>query len=1449
MKELCFLLAFLFGNQFAVLATLPEPKFTHYSTEDGLSHNGVLCIKQDREGFIWLGTWDGINRFDGHTFTTYKSRPGDKSDLRNNKVRDIVEDQLGYLWVMTYDRKVYRFDKKTEEFTALSKSVSGENLEHLYFKKIIPLVNGDTWLLTENREVLCVSPGANNSLRVVNFSSGRYLFAGRAVNFIYEDKDHKIWFGTKKGLVCLIKRGSKYSSYFSSPKVYASNLSVTSVSGNSAGEIYFGSTSGVLIRYHEKGKTFSNFKIQGTEISDVRASNTGKTYVTTKSAGLFLFERGAVFRRLGDGSQKKLQSIFEDSNGNLWIETPNAGVYRYSPTDGKFKYFTSKGQNPYGDKGYNIFEDVNHVVWVRLKNADFGYFNRAEDRLDFFYNEPGASNKLFSNSVVSALSDSKGVLWFSSRNGGLNKVVFPSNNFKHHLLIKDPNAKSDNEVRALFQDQDGKTWITSKTGKLRVYKNGKEIKGLLSAPYPELGRIYCITEGKDGTIWIGTKGQGLLKLDPLNKERTQYKLTRFVRELNNPYGISGDQIYSILVDDKGRVWVGTFGKGLNLLVFENGRYKFRNTNNTFKKYPNKAFNVIRHIIQGPDKRIWLATTDGLLRFDPNQDLDNVSFIKTTKIPGDRSSLGSNDALYIYQARDKNIWIGTFGGGVSKLISSPSDLKQPLRFKTFTREQGLPNDIILSIVEDDIGGLWIATENGLSRLDHRRGIFRNYDNYDGLPKTRFSESAVFRSNTGEIYFGCLNGYISFRPDKLVNQKFKSLLALTNFQLYNTDINTRNSNPGIKYAINYAKEIILRFDQNFIAFEYALLDFRLSKNISYSYILEGYDKTWHHVKNQRKAAYTQIPPGKYTFKVKVTDSYYFSNLPEKEISVHILKPWWLSNWAILGYCLAALVIIEIIRRVALTLIRLKNKVVVEKKMTELKLQLFTNVSHELRTPLTLIVNPLNRIGETENLSSKGREYLEIADKNTKRMLRFINQLLDLRKIQSQQFKLSVQSIELVSFLNQIASYFNDICSEKNIQLKVVCSSNECIVWGDEEKIEIVFFNIISNAIKFTPVGKHVYVEVDAHGEKYVTVSVIDEGVGVSEDKLQDIFKLYYEGDNRQDKAFKGTGIGLALSKDIITLHKGRISASNNKEEGITVAVELLKGNSHYNPYDIVSERTVINQVVESKPIKVQNIEPPGNTDGLPKILIVEDNTELRKLLADQFSSRYQVLEAENGRQGCKKAVEFQPDVILSDVMMPEMDGIQMLNQLKSEMETSHIPIILLTAKSSIEDQINGLSFGADYYVTKPFHTDYIEHLIKNLVTQRQRILSNILEKTKVVKLEPSEIFITPRDEKFLKDVIQIVETKMSDIHFKIDSVAEGIGMGRTTFFKKIKSLTNMSPVELVRDIRLKRAKQLLDTGEMGVTEVGYMVGFNSSSYFSTCFREKYNVAPSEYLKSKQ
>jgi len=1435
----------------------------HYSTEDGLSHDRVLCMTKDSEGFMWFGTWDGINRFDGHNFIAYKGRPGDSSSLKNNKIRNIIEDKLGYLWVKTYDNEVYRFDKRTEKFLGIPAAVSPHKFGKIIIDKIVPVSNGDTWLVTTKDGLLCsFGDKSLSNPRVEQFTkrgAGEYKLCGNTVNFLFEDSTKRLWCGTTSGLFCLVKNGANYHKLkLDGNDFFGTQYNFTCIAEH-GGNIYIGTSGGVLIVYNIKtGKIATKIISNGNAINALCFSKSGVLYASTSGKGLAIINPDNFnVTYTGITARDTYFSLFEDNAGLLWVEPEKKGVIKYDPKKKSFKQYSQKvDSNITGPHtNYSVFNGANGVVWVSMRGGGFGYYDTAKDEIVYFYDEPGSTTQLFSNIITAIYTDATGILWLSGYEGGIYRAIFQPDNFAHQLLVKNPKNKTENEVRAIFEDNAGKLWIGTKAGKLYVYKNGKELTDVFSnMPAGGLGSVYTVTQGKSGTLWIGTKGSGLFKAEPLPTNGEKYRLTHYDTNPHDVNSLNNKRIYSVLEDSHARVWVGTFGGGINLMVKGIGdNATFKNSNNSFKNYPIAECNVVRHLQEDSKGNIWVATTNGLVIFNPNFDSpDTYRFYRYRKIPGDATSLGNNDVQFIYKDKNRKMWVGTFGGGLQQLISKPN-LQDKFKFKYFTTENGLPNDIILSIIGDNKGKLWLTTENGLSKYDPETGVFQNYDYSDGLPNTKFSEAASIRSRSGKILLGCLNGYVSFDPDKVYNAKFKANIALTNIQIFNKSVIPGVEGSPLKYPIDQTEHITLHYDQNLIGIEYTVLDYRESHKILYAYKLDNLDKDWNYVRNQRQATYTNLSPGKYVFRVKSVSYDLFTNVPEKTIIITILPPPWLTWWAFIGYFILAVILLEITRRIIFTMIRLRNRVVVEQKLTELKLQFFTNISHELKTPLTLIVSPLEEITRTENLSPKGREYINVVNKNANRMIRFINQLLDFRKAQSGKMRLKVSEVEIVGLVNQISQYFTEIAHEKKIDLVVQSNVGELYAWIDEEKLDIVIYNLLSNAFKFTPTNKKITLEVYYAGGDIFCINVIDQGTGIPKDKLAEIFELYYEGDKAEGNNLKGTGIGLALSKELIDNHDGKIKATNNPDDGATFSLELKIGKEHFNNKEV----DFVNASHVPEFIQSFYVDKPDTEIGVVEaaesnahtVLIVEDNTDLRRFLCNQLSALYKVIEAADGVEGLKIAIESLPDLIISDVMMPNMDGIQMLDQLKNNIVTSHIPVILLTAKSSIDNQIEGLKYGADFYITKPFHTDFILACVESLIKQRKQLFESILGNRSVLQLSPGEVFITSKDEQLLKETIKIVEEGMSDPDFNIDSVAVAVGLGRTTFYKKLKSLTGLAPVEFVRDIRLQRGEQLLVAGEYNISEIAYKIGFSSSGYFSTCFKEKYNLTPSQYLKKEK
>jgi len=632
---------------------------------------------------------------------------------------------------------------------------------------------------------------------------------------------------------------------------------------------------------------------------------------------------------------------------------------------------------------------------------------------------------------------------------------------------------------------------------------------------------------------------------------------------------------------------------------------------------------------------------------------------------------------------------------------------------------------------------------------------------------------------------------------------------------------------------------------------VLNSKAPHKIQYAYTLEGFDDQWYQVKNQRIANYIKIPPGKYKFRVKVINEDMMANNGEQQMSIHILPPPWKTSWAYVCYFLIFLSLLEIARRIASSMIQLRNKVVIEHRLSELKMGFFTDVSHELRTPLTLILGPLDEISKHESLSQQGKQYVALIDKNARRILRLINHILDFRKVEEKKMKLQLSQVDMGSFLGDIASHFKALAREKIIIFNFVAENELPDAWIDEEKMDIVIFNLLSNAFKFTPEGKKITVTLSSLSpESSYTITVEDQGIGISPEKLPLLFNRFTTIDQGNNLQQKGTGIGLALSKELVVLHKGNIKVESVLNVGTKFTVTLQSGCTQYLEGEVTfmpcnqSYNPLLPIVHEQYPTQNELKMSEFADENAPLLLLVEDHVELRNFLSIQFRKKFRIIEAVDGVDGLEKAKSELPDLIVSDIMMPNMDGIQLLDQLKNDFQTSHIPIILLSAKSSVENQIEGIRYGADAYLTKPFSPDILGAQVENLIQQRRKLLERYSGEKRVVELNPQEVVITSKDEEFIKQVLKIVEENIPNSDFNIDEIASVVGLGRSTFFKKLKGLTGMAPVELVREIRIKRAVQLLKSGEYSISEIAFLTGFNSAGYFSTCFKEKHHQSPSEF-----
>lgn len=1422
--------------------------FEHFSTENGLSHGSVSSMLKDQKGFMWFATWDGINRFDGYTFKTYKISNDDNSNYSSNRIESMVEDHFGNIWVINYDARLFRFNHLTESFEPINTSISPVDKSQVI--SIFPSSSGDVWIATRNSgAVRIIAEPSTMEMTIEQYTrDDKFSLPGNTILFIQEDMQKNIWISTDRGMVCFQPEPQSHNLIRKSfddreTEIFGKNQ-VTSFYA-SAQNVFMGTAAGELLCYHTRGGNLEKPEFQNTvPVTFLTGNGKGTLYMGTSGNGIFEYNESlkTITDHYLHPCVEKVLKIYVDSYNMIWAETSLPGYSMINPFTKKYSHFEQQldiSKELRASAQCGITEDNNHVIWLTLRGGGFGYYNRTTGNVEYFYNHPGDPQSKISNYVYSFFKDSSDVLWLSTYFKGIEKVTFLQNKFKLIQLSPQSNFTIANEVRSVMKDSEGLFWVATKKQELflldcqfNVIKKFDQMDGL------KIGMVYAMAEDSKKNIYLGTKGNGMFLLS--RKGSLGFEVKHFINDPDNPYSISSNNIYSILEDRKKQIWIGTYDGGLNR--FENGQF-FHNNNSL--NYPNDYGKKIRQIVEDGKGYIWLATTDGLVLFDNTSLSGNPVFTLFNREKGNVEGLKGTDVYWIYCDTNDSIWLATLGGGLARLENSPGNGER-LRFRVLTKNDGLPSDVIFTIVGDRKGNLWMSTENGIAFYDPNQHSFRNYSKYDGIINSGFSEGAAMAGKDGTICFGANNGLYSFHPCDLKNEQKKINLVFTGLQLFNKEV-IPGKGSVLKTTVAETQAIRLKYNQNVIRLIWAGLDYGFQDKIRYAYQLKGYDTEWHIIQDLGAASYSKLSPGKYTFTVKFDNPELQQLNTPRSIKIEVLPPVWKTTWAYILYLFLVIGLVEISRRVATTMIRLRNKVVIEKELTDIKLNFFTNVSHELRTPLTLILGPVNEIKTRETLTEKGKTYTLLIEQNARRLLRLVNQLLDFRKVQNGRMELSLSEVNLIEFIKVACSYFEVMAREKRIDFKVKSLDSSIMVMIDEEKMDSVIFNLLSNAFKFTPENGVIEVIIDFQtSDDWVFIKVQDSGIGISKENEASLFKSFASHYDAHQTKIAGTGIGLSLSKELVQLHGGELSYNASPGGGATFSVKLKTLPPHTaeekKAYgNAKSEMTGNRAVVADHSGMVVLDKQPS----LPTILIVEDNHEMLGFLRLQLEEDFVVEDAENGLDGLAKALKLQPDMILSDVMMPGMDGIELLNHVKSNFDTSHIPVVLLTARSSIESKIEGLKYGADAYLTKPFNSDQLKAQLENLLHQRV-LLREYYQQKSGESSHPYKFAVTDKDYCFLEKVSSIIEDNLANANFKVEDIYRNIGMGRSKFFNKLKGLTGQSPIDFIREFRLKNASNLLRSGSYNISEASYLSGFTDPGYFSKCFKEKYGVSPSHYGK---
>lgn len=1373
-----FILVLLAWANTAAFAQTGQYQFSHLDVGNGLSNNQVNCIYKDGKGFMWFGTMFGLNRYDGYNFKVFKHDPANPNSVIDNYIVDIFDGPDKKIWINTRSGFCV-YDPVTECFGAIA-----PQLQKL-FK--IPYFN-----------LLKMKHDSHDGYWFITTDAGIYYY-----NAVTRQTHH------------YVRQPEKLLSLYSN--------TVMDLAEDSAGGLWVVYSDGVIEKLDPR---LNKITFHSDLLSKANFHKTENYSVTI------------------------------DQDDDLWFFAINSaiGTFYFNPRKGIFNHIDK--DNPTvrlnSDLINNIIQDDEGLIWIGTDHGGINLIDKHNGfKVSYILSREDDVKSLRQN-TVKLYKDNTGIIWAGTFKEGIsyyhkNIIKFPI--YRH--FASDPLSLSYEDVDVFAEDKAGNLWIGTngggliyfnrKNGKFKQYKHNAQDNNSLSNDV-----IVALCIDHEQKLWIGTYFGGMDCYD--GKTFKHYRYNDKV-----PFSLSDDRVWNIIEDASNRLWIGTFAGGVN--VFDASRSKITHPY-SYKVIPST---YVSTLLEDRDKNIWVGGYLGVDEIKHNGETRHLS----TNVK-DVNSLISNNVNCIIQDSRGLYWIGTRDG--LSIFNSQTN-----QFTSLHKLDGLPDDVILNVLEDDHQTLWLSTANGLCNVlvsadnGKYRFRFKNYDEKDGLQSREFNVNAALKTQEGELVFGGPHGFNLFNPSKISSNEHKPTLIFTGFDLFNKSIEANelvNGHPILSRSISETKSIVLNHDENVFTIEFAALDFFDPNKVKHQYMMQGFDHDWLTADNAvRKATYTNLDAGEYTFKVRASNTGNFDQASYITLKIEVKPPFWKTTLAYVIYLLAILSLLFYIRRrgmhklkmeFALEQEKLENKRVLEqerqevKRMHELdlmKIKFLTNVSHEFRTPLSLIMAPVDKmLKQTEDAGQ--RQQINMIKVNARRLLNLVNQLLDFRKMEVQELKLHTKQGDIIAFIKEISTSFTDIADKKHIGFLFDSEVEQLETYFDHDKIERILFNLLSNAFKFTSRGGHVSVLLNLLDEKstaeskMLEIKVIDTGIGVPREMHSKIFERFFQNDVPGSLLNQGSGIGLSITREFVKMHQGDIFIESELNQGSCFIIQLplqvdevasgdLVTADNHPASSIAAEKNASKEVSKAKKLTV---------------LIVEDNEDFRFYLKDNLKDIFNILEAPNGKEGWQKALSSHPDIMVSDISMPEMNGIELCKKIKGDERTSHIPVILLTALTGEEDQVKGLEIGANDYMTKPFNFEILLSKIKNLLTLQEQF-KKTYRKQMHVQLE--DIVVESVDEKFLHNAVDYIQKNILNPSLSVEELSKQMNMSRVSLYKKILSLTGKSPVEFIRSIRLQKAMQLLEKSQLNITGVCYEVGFNNPTYFAKIFKEEYNMLPSEYV----
>ena len=1349
------LLCYLAATANGINGNVNEIKFRHINTGQGLSNTSGTAFAQDDEGFVWIGTRNGLNRYDGINFEVFQHDETNPNSISNNRIETIYTSSKGQLWIGTdYGLNLLLPDGGFRKFLAAEDGAPGHLSNNIIFS-ICEDAAGNLWIGT--REGLNYLDTKTYEFTTIRHDEDNPASPGSDfIKAVYVDTKDILWIVTNKGVDKQTAPGALTFTHYINGMGEAREANLPTPSAlleAPNGDIWVGMASG-LWKLPAGATAFENVELctDGQQDGQLRRS---------------------------------VRDILLDESGNLWAGTYE-GLFVLSLDDGTCSHFVHNRENPYSlsqNSIHSLYQDQAGNFWVGTWSGAVNYLDR-----DYGYFTHYGTFSGLSYHVVSSFSETaNGNLWIGTEGGGLD-------------------------------------YLDRTTGRFVNYRNQPGVAHSLPS-----NNVQGFVRRRNGDLAVVTHGGGL---SIMPADRSGY-FRHYRHDPDRPESLSSDNVASVLEDSHERLWIATSLGSLNLL---------NNDGKTFAKFTTpdgKDYNT-RTIYEDKQQRIWVGTNLGLGLV--NQADNTVDFAALSELNAALHSL----ILCIYQSEDNAYWIGTEEDGLFRL--SP-DFTQITNFRT---SDGMPNNTIFGILPDDSGHLWFSTNMGLARMDLATDEITTYDIANGLQSNEFNYDAYYRTARGELLFGGVNGFNIFDPGKIKRNEYQPPVAITGFQVKEDPMAIPLDENGQPQTIELA------YNQTPFSFDFVALNYTQPDKNRFAYLLEGHDEEWLEIGNRRHRTFTNIDPGTYTFKVRAANNDGVWSDQIATLQLRIFPPPWRTWWAYLLYLAAVVGLVTIAyhyyRVRAADRNALKREIMEREKMEELnhlKMQFFTNVSHELRTPLTLIMGPLEHLlAQAHAFSGEQKAELKIVHRNAQRLLQHVNHLMDFRKEEMGKLKLKAAAGNFINFIKETSLSFQEVATHRQIEYTFSADRDLAEVYFDRDKMEIIIFNLLSNAFKFTSDGGRIALDVsvceDEFGEvKDIQVAVRDNGTGISAEDQPHLFDRFYQGGSRNDPERRGSGIGLALTKQLVDLHRGEISVRSREGEGSEFIVRLPLGRDHLSPDEVIGDFKPSDDLSHyNRQDDKENITLPATTkeDRETTLLVIEDNNEIREFIADCFRGKYQVITAADGAEGFDLATHQIPDLIISDIMMPEIDGITLCGMLKKDLRTSHIPVVLLTARTSVIFKRSGLESGADDYITKPFTAKMLLLRVHNLLQARKKMQAFFVRN---FKTNPEEVVLSSHDDEFLQKALTCVEENLDNSDFNVEAFVKLMYISRSVLYKKLKGLTGQSITEFVRSIRIKRAAQLLLQGRYNISEVAYSVGFSDLKYFRTSFKKQFQMTPSQYI----